>query len=261
MVSACAYMILLAIPSLLVRYVLNRNGRLGQSLNGWGGRLLGPWFVLLAVALAYVAPIHIEDTEGEGVIATPETVGQVVAEKVAEALGSGNTAASPEEGEKNPDATEKPHWEGPVPPGVRYVPAEGDASLEEALAELDELIGLGEVKAEVAKFAKFIRVAQQRRDAGLKVAPISYHMVFTGNPGTGKTTVARIMAKIYRALGVVSNGHLVETDRGGLIAQYVGQTAVKTGAVIDFALDGVLFIDEAYSITDGGEQRRNRPGN
>ena len=110
------------------------------------------------------------------------------------------------------------------------------------------------MKAEVSKFAKFIQVANRRRDAGLKVAPITYHMVFTGNPGTGKTTVARIMAKIYRALGVVSNGHLVETDRGGLIAQYVGQTAVKTGKVIDFALDGVLFIDEAYSITDGGEQ-------
>jgi len=130
-------------------------------------------------------------------------------------------------------------------------PEEPPVTLEEALAELNGLTGLKSVKAEVEKFARFVEVAQKRKAAGLKVAPMSYHMVFTGNPGTGKTTVARIMAKIYRALGIVKKGHLVETDRGGLIAGYTGQTAIKTSGVIDRALDGILFIDEAYALING----------
>lgn len=249
-VSVMAYAILLAVPAILLRKVLLGMDWLGE----WGSRLLGPGFFALALLLSRFCPLQTTDEAGEPVPVTPGTIADGVAEKVAGALSQdGDGDGEGAEGDGEEDA-ETPHWEKKPPPGVRYVAADPECSLDDALKELDELIGLGEVKAEVAKFAKFIQVARLRQAEGLKVAPIAYHMVFTGNPGTGKTTVARIMAKIYRALGVVSNGHLVETDRGGLIAEYVGQTAVKTGAVIDFALDGVLFIDEAYSITDGGTQ-------
>jgi type VII secretion ATPase EccA len=114
--------------------------------------------------------------------------------------------------------------------------------------ELDELIGLESVKEEVHTLANFAKIQQQRKAQGLKVPKMSFHLVFTGSPGTGKTTVARIVARIYKDLGILKSGHTVETDRSGLVAEYVGQTAVKTNAVIDSALNGVLFIDEAYSL-------------
>lgn len=116
--------------------------------------------------------------------------------------------------------------------------------------ELDSLIGLDSVKEEIKTLANLVRVQQARKEEGLKNSTISYHLVFTGNPGTGKTTIARIIASIYKDLKILKKGHLIETDRSGLVAEYLGQTAVKTNAVIDKALDGVLFIDEAYSLTD-----------
>lgn len=118
--------------------------------------------------------------------------------------------------------------------------------------ELEGMIGLDSVKAEVKSLANYIKLMQDREAKGLKSPNISYHCVFSGNPGTGKTTVARILARIYRDLGVVSKGHLVETDRNGLIGAYVGQTGPKTNALIDSALGGVLFIDEAYGLLDDG---------
>lgn len=116
--------------------------------------------------------------------------------------------------------------------------------------ELEGLIGLNNVKQEIQTLANLVKVQQARKDEGLKNSTLSYHLVFTGNPGTGKTTIARIIASIYKDLKILKKGHLVETDRSGLVAEYLGQTAVKTNAVIDTALDGVLFIDEAYSLTD-----------
>lgn len=125
--------------------------------------------------------------------------------------------------------------------------------LEDLLAELDELVGLDAVKAEVKRVTDLLVVQRLREERGLPTHPQSRHLVFTGNPGTGKTTVARLLAEIYRTLEVIEIGHLVETDRSQLVAGYVGQTAERTAKVIEEALDGVLLIDEAYALARGGD--------
>ena len=141
----------------------------------------------------------------------------------------------------------------PAAPAPAEAPREEPPEkIEDLREELHGYIGLDVIKQEVDSLINYVTIMQRRREEGLPAPDMSLHMVFSGNPGTGKTMIARLMSRIYKSLGILSKGHLVETDRSGLVAGYVGQTAIKTKEVIDSAKGGVLFIDEAYALTNRG---------
>jgi SpoVK/Ycf46/Vps4 family AAA+-type ATPase len=138
--------------------------------------------------------------------------------------------------------------DGKADAGAEAAGAGDERSVEELLADLDALVGLDKIKENVKSLINYVKVRKLREENELPNPPLSLHMVFTGNPGTGKTTVARILSGLYKAIGVLSKGQLIEVDRSGLVAGFVGQTAIKTSDVVKSALGGILFIDEAYSL-------------
>jgi hypothetical protein len=230
-------------PSALFEVLLAADARAASTGAAAHARAYYDAAIEIAFAVAAI-DLHTSETELDGI---ERFRGMLLAAiEAMEAARQPARSGPPTPGAPTPTPT-------PPPPGGAGT-APPPRPIDELLAELDALVGLAGVKHEVKLVTNLLRVQKIRAERGLPVLDHSRHLIFTGNPGTGKTTVARLLAQIYRTLGVVQRGHLVETDRAGLVAGYVGQTAPLVTARFDEADEGVLLIDEAYSLVRGGER-------
>ena len=225
-------------PSPLFELLLQADLRGGTGQNSWR-------YYLAAVDLAHVV-FSLDDHPSHAELTAVERFRSML-------LRAMDQAGVPRPGGPTPQPSAA-GGEAPAAAAEPAEPLEPPRPLEELLAELDGLVGLAPVKAEVKLVTNLLRVEKLRTERGLPVVEHSRHLVFTGNPGTGKTTVARLLAQIYRTLGVVEKGQLVETDRSGLVAGYVGQTAIKVKEVFAKALGGILLIDEAHALARGEDR-------